>query len=120
MAIEQVKAFYNRLAADPTFYTQLESTANKAECQQVVRLAGYHFTETEFEDYTAQLLNTEKEIDRLESLDKKRISRSSEWCRCVYPKLCSATSLWSLAISISLIQKYLVIHHYHVQHGLAR
>jgi hypothetical protein len=32
MAIEQVKAFYNRLAADPTFYTQLESTANKAEC----------------------------------------------------------------------------------------
>ncbi len=74
MAIEQVKAFYNRLAADPTFYTQLESTANKAECQQVVRLAGYHFTETEFEDYTAQLLNTEKEIDRLESLGEKELA----------------------------------------------
>jgi hypothetical protein len=32
MAIDQVKAFYNRLAADPAFYTQLESTANKTEC----------------------------------------------------------------------------------------
>jgi hypothetical protein len=36
--------------------------------------AGYHFTETEFEDYTAQLLSTEQEIDQLESLGEKELA----------------------------------------------
>jgi predicted ribosomally synthesized peptide with nif11-like leader len=73
MAIEQVKAFYERLSSDKDFYVQLESTASKAECKKIVQLAGYSFTDSEFEDYTAQLLNVNKPIDCIDALDEKEL-----------------------------------------------
>jgi predicted ribosomally synthesized peptide with nif11-like leader len=74
MAIEQVKAFYERLLSDTAFYKQLQVSANKAECSKIVKLAGYSFTETEFEAYTAQLLS--KNISgehQHESVDEKEL-----------------------------------------------
>lgn len=73
MAIEQVKAFYERLASDKDFYIQLESTSSKAECKQIVQLAGYSFTESEFEDYTTQLLHIAKPSDCIDALDEKEL-----------------------------------------------
>jgi predicted ribosomally synthesized peptide with nif11-like leader len=73
MAIEQVKAFYERLSSDQSFYRQLKSTTSKAECKQVVKLAGYSFTDAEFEDYTAQLLGSETPGDRLDSLNEREL-----------------------------------------------
>lgn len=73
MAIDQVKAFYERLASDKDFYVQLESTSSKAECKQLVHLAGYSFTDSEFEDYTAQLLSVNKPSDRIDTLDEKEL-----------------------------------------------
>jgi hypothetical protein len=40
----------------------------------VVKLAGYSFTDAEFEDYTAQLLGTETQGDRLESLNERDLA----------------------------------------------
>jgi predicted ribosomally synthesized peptide with nif11-like leader len=71
MAMEQVKVFYERIASDKDFYVQLESTSSKAECKEIVHLAGYSFTE--FEDYTAQLLNVNKPIDCIDALDDKEL-----------------------------------------------
>jgi predicted ribosomally synthesized peptide with nif11-like leader len=74
MAIEQVKYFYERLSSDQAFYKQLQFTASKAECKQVVASAGYIFTDAEFEDYTARLLDTTGSEDYLESLDEKELA----------------------------------------------
>jgi predicted ribosomally synthesized peptide with nif11-like leader len=75
MAIEQVKAFYERLSSDKDFYSQLQSTTSKAECKQVVNLAGYSFTDAEFEDYTAQLLGSKTPPgNRLESLNERELA----------------------------------------------
>jgi predicted ribosomally synthesized peptide with nif11-like leader len=74
MAIEQVKLFYERLSSDSIFYEQLQSTANKAECKQVVASAGYSFTDAEFEDYTAYLLDVNSSTDYLENLDEKELA----------------------------------------------
>lgn len=73
MAIEQVKYFYERLSSDKDFYVQLESTSSKAECKQIVQLAGYIFTDAEFEEYTAQLLNANKHSDCFDSLSEKEL-----------------------------------------------
>jgi predicted ribosomally synthesized peptide with nif11-like leader len=74
MAIEQVKAFYERLSSDKDFYSQLQSTTSKAECKQVVKSAGYSFTDAEFEDYTAQLLGSKTQGDRLEFLNERELA----------------------------------------------
>ncbi len=74
MGIEQVKAFYTRLSSDAAFYKQLQLTGSKAECRQVVKLAGYSFTDNEFEAYTAQLLSANIFDDhQYESVDGKEL-----------------------------------------------
>jgi predicted ribosomally synthesized peptide with nif11-like leader len=75
MAIEQVKAFYARLSSDAAFYKQLQLTANKAECREVVRLAGYSFTDNEFEEYTAQLLRTNNSNNQLELVEERELEK---------------------------------------------
>jgi predicted ribosomally synthesized peptide with nif11-like leader len=73
MTIEQVKSFYERLSSDQDFYIQLQSTHSKAECKQIVKLAGYSFTDAEFEDYTARLLSTKTQGNYLESLNTREL-----------------------------------------------
>jgi predicted ribosomally synthesized peptide with nif11-like leader len=74
MAIEQVKSFYESLSSDQIFYEQLQSTTSKIECKQVAVSAGYSFTDAEFEDYTAFLLDPTGSEDYLESLDERELA----------------------------------------------
>ncbi len=63
MTIENVKAFYKRLADDRSFSTQIETAGSKQKCSQIVREAGYDFTQEEFEEFTAQLLDSSTEVN---------------------------------------------------------
>ncbi|MDJ0744333.1 MAG: Nif11-like leader peptide family natural product precursor [Xenococcaceae cyanobacterium MO_167.B27] len=66
MSIEHVKGFYQRLAKDETFKAQIQGSESKSECSQIVREAGYDFTQEEFEEFTAQLLDSSAELDETE------------------------------------------------------
>lgn len=58
MSLENVKAFYENLANDEAFRTQIQSANSKEECTQIVKAAGYDFTLEEYEEYTAELLES--------------------------------------------------------------
>jgi predicted ribosomally synthesized peptide with nif11-like leader len=61
MSHQQVKAFYEKLSKDEVFHDQIKNAKSKEDCSSIVKAAGYDFTQQEFEDYTARLL--EKNID---------------------------------------------------------
>lgn len=71
MSLEQVKGFYQRLATDEAFRTQLKTTQSKAECRQVVKDAGYDFTTQEFEEYTSQMLELKANDVLLQDIHEK-------------------------------------------------
>lgn len=73
MSIENVKAFYARLAIDEAFRAEVEGANNQEECIQSIKQAGYDFTQQELEDYTAQLLEVESSDD-LKNLDEKELA----------------------------------------------
>ena len=66
MSKKHVQAFYERLAKDETFKAQIQGSQSKSECSQIVREAGYDFTQEEFEEFTAQLLDSSAELDETE------------------------------------------------------
>jgi predicted ribosomally synthesized peptide with nif11-like leader len=52
MALEQVHAFYQKIASDQSFRSQIQSVNSKEECSEIVKTAGFDFTPQEFEEYT--------------------------------------------------------------------
>ncbi len=60
MSVQHVRAFYEKLSQDEVFRNQIKNVQSKVDCSRIVKVAGYNFTQQEFEDYTAQLL--EKDI----------------------------------------------------------
>lgn len=73
MSLQSVKAFYERLASDETFRTQLQGVESKDQCSQFVQNAGYDFTTQEFEEYTAQLLESNSDNDEIKDLNEKEL-----------------------------------------------
>jgi predicted ribosomally synthesized peptide with nif11-like leader len=73
MSLANVKAFYQRLANDETFRSQIQSVKSKEECSQIVRAAGYNFTQQEYEDYTAQLLESDPADNELKDLSEQEL-----------------------------------------------
>ncbi|NEO70182.1 Nif11-like leader peptide family natural product precursor [Moorena sp. SIO3H5] len=73
MSLENVKAFYQRLATDEAFRAQIQGVNSKDECRQIVQSAGYDFTQEELEDYTGQLLESSAAEDGLRDLDKQEL-----------------------------------------------
>ena len=73
MSLENVKAFYQRLETDKAFQAQVKAAKNKLECSQIVQAAGYFFTQEEFEEYTAQLLESTTAENSLKDLDKEEL-----------------------------------------------
>ena len=73
MSLEHVKAFYERLASDEAFRTQMQGVKSKDECSQIVKGAGYDFTQQEFEKYTAELLEPSTTEDELQDLNEKEL-----------------------------------------------
>lgn len=73
MSLENVKAFYERLATDEVFRSQIQGVKNKDECRQIVQSAGYDFTQQEFEEYTVQLLELGASDGELMDLNEKEL-----------------------------------------------
>lgn len=73
MSRENVKAFYQRLASDEVFRTQLQAVKSKAECTKIVREAGYYFTSEEYEEYTANLLESTANDEELQEINEKEL-----------------------------------------------
>ncbi|VEP18557.1 Nif11-like leader peptide family natural product [Hyella patelloides LEGE 07179] len=63
MTIANVEAFYKRLAVDEAFRSKIQKAGSKQKCRQIVREAGYDFTQEEFEAFTSQLLDSNTEVN---------------------------------------------------------
>ncbi|HLP91817.1 MAG TPA: Nif11-like leader peptide family natural product precursor [Nostocaceae cyanobacterium] len=74
MSIEHVKAFYNRLANDEDFRTQMQNVSSREEGIQIVQAAGYDFTQAELEDYTAELLESAEAENELQDLGERELA----------------------------------------------
>lgn len=72
MSLENVRAFYENLANDKSLRALVQNAKNKHECSQIVRAAGYDFSQEEFEQYTAQLLELSNE--EIKDLDVKEMA----------------------------------------------
>ncbi|MEH2324601.1 MAG: Nif11-like leader peptide family natural product precursor [Nostoc sp.] len=73
MSIENVQAFYAKLANDEAFRAQIQGVKSKEECSERVKAAGYDFTQDEFEEYTAQLLESTAGDDELKDLNEQEL-----------------------------------------------
>jgi predicted ribosomally synthesized peptide with nif11-like leader len=74
MSLKNVKAFYERLARDESFRDRLQNVSSREESDRIVRKAGYKFTQAEFEEYTAQLLeSTASDDDELREVSEKEL-----------------------------------------------
>ncbi|MEH1901147.1 MAG: Nif11-like leader peptide family natural product precursor [Nostoc sp.] len=74
MSLEHVKAFYETLANDEAFRNQIQGVNSKEECSQIVKAAGYDFTLQEYEEYTAQLLESAEGEGELKDLSEKELA----------------------------------------------
>ncbi|MHC5822487.1 MAG: Nif11-like leader peptide family natural product precursor [Nostoc sp.] len=74
MALENVKAFYEKLANEEGFRNQIQGVNSKEECSQIVKAAGYDFTLEEYEEYTAQLLESAESEGELKDLSEKELA----------------------------------------------
>lgn len=73
MSIENVKAFYEKLAIDEAFRVQINSSQSKQECIQIIQSAGFNFTQEEFEDFTGNLLDEITDNQALGELKEKEL-----------------------------------------------
>jgi predicted ribosomally synthesized peptide with nif11-like leader len=66
MSLENVKLFYERLSVDQDFNSKIQGTS-KEEFNQIIIAEGYDFTEQEFEDYSAQMIESadEQELEAI-------------------------------------------------------
>lgn len=74
MSLENVKLFYTKLAVDEAFRVQIQDAKSKNECSQIVKSFGYDFTQEEFEEYTAQLLESSTDEDELRDLSEHELA----------------------------------------------
>jgi predicted ribosomally synthesized peptide with nif11-like leader len=73
MSLANVKVFYQRLADDEAFRSQIQNVQSKEECSQIVKAAGYNFTPQEYEEYTAQLLDSDSDDSELKDLSEQEL-----------------------------------------------
>jgi predicted ribosomally synthesized peptide with nif11-like leader len=73
MSLANVKAFYEKLANDEAFRNQIQNVKNKEECSKIVKTAGYNFTQQEYEEYTAQLLDSDSNDNELKDLNEQEL-----------------------------------------------
>ncbi|MEA5552455.1 Nif11-like leader peptide family RiPP precursor [Anabaena cylindrica UHCC 0172] len=73
MSLENVRAFYEKLAADEDFRTQIQEVDNKEVGREFLKASGYNFTQEEFEEYTEQLLESGNSPEGLRDLNEKEL-----------------------------------------------
>ncbi|MDF5733140.1 MAG: Nif11-like leader peptide family natural product precursor [Rhizonema sp. PD38] len=74
MSLESVEAFYERLAKDPDFNSQIQTVRSKEECSQIVQAAGFDFTQKEFEEYTNILLDLNPTDGEIKDVYEKELA----------------------------------------------
>ena len=75
MSLENVRAFYERIADDKEFLDQLQATETQEEGKKILEEAGYDFTTEELEEYTSQVLeSSDAEDSVLEDLNEKEMA----------------------------------------------
>jgi predicted ribosomally synthesized peptide with nif11-like leader len=73
MSLANVKAFYERLATDENFRLQIQEVQSKEKCSQIVKEAGYDFSQEELEEFTASLLESNHPQDGMIELEEKEM-----------------------------------------------
>jgi predicted ribosomally synthesized peptide with nif11-like leader len=73
MSLAKVQAFYERLATDEAFRTQIQGVESQEECRKLVKGSGYDFTQEEFEEYTAQLLESTVDEEGIRDLNEREL-----------------------------------------------
>nr|AVH79580.1 Nif11-type precursor [Nostoc sp. PCC 9448] len=73
MSLDNVRAFYERLATDEAFRTQIQGLESKEAGLEILQNTGYIFTVEEFEEYTANILETDVAETGLRDLDEKEL-----------------------------------------------
>jgi predicted ribosomally synthesized peptide with nif11-like leader len=73
MSLENVRAFYEKLASDEDFRTQIQEAGNKETGREILENYGYDFTQEEFEEYTEQLLESGNSPEGLRDLNEKEL-----------------------------------------------
>ncbi|NCQ93719.1 MAG: Nif11-like leader peptide family natural product precursor [Microcystis aeruginosa LG13-03] len=74
MALEQVHAFYQKVASDESFRSRIQSVNSKEECSEMVKAAGFNFTLQEFEEYTARLLESDRPDEEIQDLSEEALA----------------------------------------------
>ena len=75
MSLENVQAFYERIAHDKEFLAELQATQTQEEGRKILVEAGYDFTTEELEEYTSQALeSTDAEDNVLEDLNEEQLA----------------------------------------------
>ena len=74
MALEQVHAFYQKVASDESFRSRIQSVNSKEECSEIVKGAGFDFTPQEFEEYTARLLESDRPDEEIKDLSEEDLA----------------------------------------------
>lgn len=73
MSLENVRAFYERLASDEVFRAQIQGVESKDAGREILKNAGFDFSQEEFEEYTEQFLATSTSDDDLKDLNEKEL-----------------------------------------------
>ena len=60
MSNRNIKLFYDRMSSDQDFNNKIQGI-DKKEFMSIVNAEGYDFTQQEFEDYTAEMLESVSE-----------------------------------------------------------
>jgi predicted ribosomally synthesized peptide with nif11-like leader len=87
MSLEQVHAFYERVASDESFRSRIQSVNSKEECSEIVKAAGFDFTQQEFEDYTTQLLESKRLDEEVQDLSEEDLATVAGGFFGRFPKL---------------------------------
>jgi predicted ribosomally synthesized peptide with nif11-like leader len=73
--MSSVEAFYTRLAEDEAFRAQIQSATSKEECSQIVKAAGYDFTQEELDAYNTKLLiEANLDPEKIQELGEKEMA----------------------------------------------
>ncbi|QIR37098.1 Nif11-like leader peptide family natural product precursor [Tolypothrix sp. PCC 7910] len=73
MSLENVRAFYERLASDEAFRVQIQGVESKDVGRELLQNSGFDFTQSEFEEYTEQLLAKSASNDDLKDLNEQEL-----------------------------------------------
>ena len=74
MALEQVHAFYQKIASDESFRSRIQSVNSKEGCSEIVKAAGFDFTPQEFEEYTARILESDRPDEEIKDLSAEDLA----------------------------------------------